>query len=111
MSSELDEEVMHLTQVSGIAMGVQEGKPRKRVFPEGGNDPVPTLRFKDVNVDVFIGGDAGEHRRAVLLPVNVVGGWLWREKREFRSHCSCDIAHLHTTHKPRFWFVQHEPKR
>ncbi|RDX64144.1 hypothetical protein CR513_57329, partial [Mucuna pruriens] len=104
VSSELDEEVVHLTQVSGITVRVQEGEAGKRVFPEGGNDLVAGLRVQNVNVDIFIGGDTRHHHPPVLLSTNVVRWRLWREKREFRGHCSRHIAHLITS-------IQHEPKR
>jgi len=57
VSSELDEEVVHLTRVSGITVRVHEGEPGKRVFPEGGEDLVATFGVENVSVDVFVGGD------------------------------------------------------
>jgi len=100
VSSELDEEVVHLTQVSGITVRVQEGETSKRVFPEGGNDLVATLSVENVNVDVFVGGDTRQHHPTISFSENVVRRWLWREKREFSRHCSRHIAHLTRKLKP-----------
>lgn len=94
VSSELDEEVVHLTQVSGITVRVEDSEPGKRVFPEGGDDLVATFGVENVNVDVFVGGDTRHHHPPILLSADVVRRRLWREKREFRRHCSRHIAHL-----------------
>lgn len=45
-----------------------------------------------MNVDAFIIG-ARKHHHTVVGLVNFVRRWLRREKREFRSHRSRDIAH------------------
>lgn len=108
VSSELDEEVVHLTQVSSITVRVQEGEAGKRVFPEGGNNLVATLSVENVNVDIFVGGDTRQHHPPIPLSANVVRRWLWREKREFRSHCPRHIAHL-TLKRADANPLQHEP--
>lgn len=108
VSSELDEEVVHLTQVSGITVRIQESETGKRVFPEGGNDLVATLSVENVGVHVFVGGDTRQHHSPISLSANVVRRWLWREKREFGSHCSCHIAHL-TLERANWNPLQHEP--
>lgn len=91
---ELNEKLVHLTQVSSIAMRVKEREPGKRVFPEVGNNLVPTFGLKNMNVHVLLWGDSCEHEPPILLLENLVRWWVWWEKREFRSHGSSNIAHL-----------------
>lgn len=93
MSSELNEELMHLTEVSGIPMGIKKRKSGKRVFPEGSDDPVPGLGIKQMNVHVAIGGDAGEGEASILASVNVIGGRVRREEGKFRSDTAGYISH------------------
>lgn len=93
MGSEFDEELVHLTKVSGIAMGIKKRKPSKRVFPERGDDLIPGLGFEQMNLHVPIGGDAGEDEPAVILSANVVGGRVRREEGKLGSHAAGYISH------------------
>ena len=93
MSSELNEKVVHLAQVSGIAMGVEEGEPGEWMFPEGSDYLVAGLGVEQVDVDVLVSGETGEHHGAVVVPVDVVSGGLWREEGKFSRHSARHIPH------------------
>lgn len=90
---------MHLSQVSGVAMRVEQREPRKSVLPERGNDPVPALRLQNVShqVPVLAQTRTRHHHPPVLLPGNPVRRRLRREKRQSRRHAPRNIAHSTTT--------------
>lgn len=93
MSSELNEELVHLTEVSGVSMGIKKRKTGKRVFPEGCNNPITGLGIKQMNVHIPIGGDAGEGKPTIVASENVIGWRVRREKGKFRSHTAGYISH------------------
>lgn len=91
MGSELNEELLHLPQIGGIAMRVEERESRKWMLPEVGDDLVPTLGVEQMDLHVLVRRHPGEHQLPLLpipssFPVHLVRRWFRREEREFRRH-------------------------
>lgn len=93
VSSELNEELVHLTEVSGIPMGIKKRKSGKRVFPKRGDDPIAGLGIKQMNVHIPIGGDAGEGEPSIVPSENVIRRRVRREEGKFRSNTAGYISH------------------
>lgn len=91
--SELNEKLLHLTQVSSVAVGVEKRESGKRVSPEGGYNLVSALSIKQMNIHVLVGREPGEHQPPLFLSDHIVRWWVWWKKREFRSHIRRNIAH------------------
>jgi hypothetical protein len=98
VSPELDEELVHLTQVSSVAMRVQKREPRKRVPPEHGNDLVPAFGVQQMHVRVLIHRHPREHQPPILVSVNIIRRRLRWKEGELGSHARSHIAHLTPTH-------------
>lgn len=77
-------------------MGVEEGKPSKWMLPERGDDLVPGLGLELVDVDVFIGRQAGENKARFFTFVseNFVSRRVGWEEGEFRRHARRYVSHL-----------------
>lgn len=93
VSSKLNEELVHLAEISGIAMGIKKRQSSKRIFPEGGHDPITGLGIKQIDVHIPIGGHAGEGEPSIVPSVNVVGWRLRWEEGKLRSHTTGYISH------------------
>lgn len=93
MSSELNEEIVHLTEVSGIPVGIKKRKPGIRVFPEGSNNSITGLSIKQMNAHIPFGRDAGEGKPPIISSKNVIGWRVRWEKGKFRSHTTGYISH------------------
>jgi len=92
--TQLGEQLVHLTQIGGVAVGIEEGGGGGRVCNVDGNDGVPSSGTELQNVDVFSGG----HPRDLELPrdvidPNTVGRRIWGEKRELGRHGRRDRPH------------------
>lgn len=97
VSPELDEELVHLTQVSSVAMRVQQREPRKRVLPEHGNDLVPAFGVQQMHVHVLIRRHPGENQPPIVVSVNIIRWRVWWKESELGSHARSHIAHLAPT--------------
>lgn len=87
MSSELDEEVDHLAEISSIAMGIEESESCKWVFPKRSDDFVAGLGGNLVNLHAFFRGDTGERELSGLLVLTyAVRSRCWWEESELRRH-------------------------
>lgn len=75
-------------------MGVEKSKLLKRVPLEGGNNPIASLGFEQMDVDDLVGVDASEDEGPVIISEHIVGGWVRWEERKFRRHTRHYIAHL-----------------
>jgi len=85
--TQLGEQLVHLTQIGGVAVGIEQGGGGGRVCNVDGNDGVPSFGTELQNVDVFPGG----HPRHLQLPgdfihPNAVRRRIGGEKRELRRH-------------------------
>lgn len=93
VSSELKEELKHLSQVGGVAMGVQDGEPREGVPPEGGHDLVPALGVQQVHIHVPVSGQPREQHPPVAVGRHFVRRRVRRVEGQPRRHTRRHIAH------------------
>lgn len=94
METEFGEQLVHLTQIGGVAVRIEHGQRCRRVSNVHGHDAVSSPRAKLQYVDVFPGG----HPRHLQLPRDVIQadtvrrriggeeGELGRHRRRHRPH-------------------------
>lgn len=94
METEFGEQLVHLTQIGGVAVRIEHGQRCRRVSNVHGHDAVSSPRAKLQYVDVFPSG----HPRHLQLPRDVIrthsvrrriGGEeseLGRHRRRHRPH-------------------------
>lgn len=95
--AELDEEIEHLADVGGVAVGVQQGGGRPGVPDVDGDDLVPALcsEAEDVDVAAAAGGELGDGEAAARLVGGHGVGWgVWRKESEPGGDRRRDSAHL-----------------
>ena len=87
MSTELHEQLNHLTKISCVAMGIEKRESRKRVSPERGNDFVTGLCGELMDFHVLVRRDSGQDQLPCLFVVRYAVRWrLWREEGELGRH-------------------------
>jgi hypothetical protein len=96
MSSELNKKLLHLTQISSVAMRIQKSKLGTRMFPQSGYYFIAGFCIEQANVDVLVSRQSGEDEASILLlfPLNVVGGWIGREEGEFGGDAGRYVSHF-----------------
>lgn len=94
MVTQLGEQLVHPTQIGGVAVGIEQSGGGGRVCNVDGNDGVPSSGAELQNVDIFPGG----HPRHLQLPrhgihPDTVGRRVRGEEGELRRHRRRDRSH------------------
>lgn len=62
MGAELDKELVHLAEVSCVAMGVEQGETSGGVFDVEGDDVLATFGVEAHDINIVLEGDIGERQ-------------------------------------------------
>lgn len=95
MDAKLDEELIHLSQIGGVSMGVEERRGCHRVPHVHGHDLRASSGLKLEDFHVLTVGERGQKQQ----PRELVGDHLvrrrtWREEGELRRHRRRHSSHL-----------------
>lgn len=107
--AKLDEKLKHLTQISGVSMGVEKRAIRLRVSDINSDDLVAATSAQLQDVDVIparsIGDVQSVNGGGIAVVDQTVGRWGWREEGEFSgdrrsysSHSEEDDLIIRTRH-------------
>ena len=87
MSTELNEELNHLTKISCVAMRIEKRESSKRVSPERGNNFITGLGGELMDFHVHVGRNSGEDQLPCLVVLRYsVCCRIWREEGELSRH-------------------------
>lgn len=94
MDAKLNEELIHLTNISSISMRIKKRGGSHRVTDVNSNDLIAFTRGKLPDIDIFtVGKRVQEKKTSGLVFKNLVRGWIRREEGEFSSHGRSNAPH------------------
>lgn len=108
MIAEANEELVHLTQVGRIPMGVKHGELRVRVPDVQGHDLAPASRTQPPDLDTLVRPHAGHGQppRRLVLHHQLVRRRVGREEGEPRRHRRLHPAHFLITSRGFSWEIK-----
>lgn len=94
MDAEFNEELIHLTNIGGISMGIKKRGSSHRVTDVNSDNLIAFTRRKLPDIDIFaVGKRVQEKKTSGLVCEEFVRGWIRREESEFSSHGRSNPTH------------------